>query len=132
MLAQTDVSTEYEALHRQAIVLDRSRRGRMRFTGAKAAEVLTGLVTSDAAALEAGRGQYGAALTAKGRIIADLRIFALADSFLVDVPARAWDGWVALVKKFVNPRLAKYQDESGALRDIGVFGASARHVVAAI
>jgi folate-binding protein YgfZ len=36
------------------------------------------------------------------------------------------------VKKFVNPRLARYRDESETLRDIGIFGASARHVVAAL
>ena len=132
VLAYADVAAEYGALRHGAIVVDRSHRGRMRVSGAKAAEVLTGLVTNDVAGLQPGQGQYAAALTAKGKIIADLRIFADAGSFLIDVPPRAWNGWTSLVKKFVNPRLARYRDESETLRDIGIFGGSARHVVSAL
>jgi folate-binding protein YgfZ len=35
-----------------------------------------------------------------------------------------------MVKKYVNPRLSGYRDESHAIRDIGVFGANARTVTA--
>jgi folate-binding protein YgfZ len=130
VLSYAGVATEYEALRRHAIVVDRSHRGRMRFTGAKAGDVLTGLVTNDVLALTAGHGQYAAALTAKGKIVADLRIFAEDTSYLVDCAPRAVEGWMAMVKKYVNPRLATYVDESTALRDLGVFGSAARHVVA--
>src|SRR3954467_2894985 len=75
VLSYAGVATEYEALHRHAVVFDRSHRGRLRVSGAKAAEVLTGLVTNDVAALTPGQGQYAAALTPKGKIIADMRIF---------------------------------------------------------
>ena len=34
-----------------------------------------------------------------------------------------------MVKKFVNPRIAAHSDENATLRDLGVFGATARHVV---
>jgi folate-binding protein YgfZ len=132
VLAYADVAAEYGAMRHGAIVVDRSHRGRMRVSGAKAGEVITGLVTNDVASLHPGQGQYAAALTAKGKIVADIRIFADAGSFLIDVPPRAWAGWTSLVKKFVNPRLARYRDESETLRDIGIFGASARHVVSAI
>src|SRR5262249_4388149 len=101
VLAYADVAAEYAALRRHAIVVDRSHRGRMRFSGAKAGEVLTGLVTNDVLAIQPGQGQYAAALTPKGKIIADVRLFADAGSYLVDVPPRAWPGWVAMVKKFV-------------------------------
>jgi len=94
--------------------------------------VLTGLVTNDVLALQPGHGLYAAALTAKGRIIADLRIFADEGSFLVDVPARAAEGWLATMKKFVNPRVAPYVDETSSTRDLGLFGGQARHVVAEI
>ena len=115
----------YNALQNGAVVVDRSSRLRMRFSGEKAAESLTGLVTSDVAALSAGRGQYAAALTPKGKVIADTRIFARADGFLVDVTAAAAPGWVAMIRKFVNPRLAKYQDVSQDTGDIGIFGVGA-------
>jgi folate-binding protein YgfZ len=132
VLAYADVTAEYAAMRQGAIVVDRSYRGRMRMSGAKAGEVLTGLVTNDVASLHPGQGQYAAALTAKGKIIADVRVLADAGSYLVDVPPRAWPGWMAMIRKFVNPRLARYRDESESLRDIGIFGASARHVVSAL
>jgi folate-binding protein YgfZ len=129
VLSYSGVENEYDALHRRAIVVNRSHRGRMRFAGEKTAEVLTGLVTNDVTALLPAQGQYAAALTAKGKIVADLRILRFEDSFLTDVSARARDGWFNIVRKYVNPRLAKYTDESSALLSVGVFGAQARNVV---
>ena len=129
VLSYAGVTTEYEALRRHAVVFDRSHRGRMRFSGANAGDTLTGLVTNDVVALAPGQGQYAAALTPKGKIIADVRIFHGGDSFLVDTPLRATEGWSAMIRKYVNPRLTKYTDESVTMRDIGVFGVAARTVV---
>jgi len=132
VLAYGDVQVEYDALRMSAIVVDRSHRGRMRFFGDKAGEALTGLVTNDVLAIQAGHGRYGAALSAKGRIVADLRILAMPGSYLVDAAPRAWPGFVAMVKKYVNPRVSGYRDESHAVRDLGVFGPTARRVVARV
>jgi folate-binding protein YgfZ len=132
VFAYSDVALEYDALRTHAIVIDRSHRGRMRFFGDKSGEALTGLVTSDVVAMHPSHGQYGAALTAKGRILADIRIFASQGSYLVDTPARAWPAFSSMVKKYVNPRISGYRDESHAIRDIGVFGFHARRVVADI
>jgi len=129
VLTYSSVAAEYEAIRRRAIVVNRSHRARMRFAGAKAAEVLTGLVTNDVTALTPGQGQYAAALTPKGKVVADLRILALEDGFLTDAPPRARDGWNAVVRKFVNPRLAKYVDESASLLSLGLYGVQARYVV---
>jgi len=129
VLSYAGVSTEYEALRQHAIVVDRSHRGRMRFTGDKAGETLTGLVTNDVLALAASQGQYAAALTAKGKIVADVRIFRDDESYLVDCPTRAADTWTTTVRKYVNPRVAPYQDESATTKDLGVFGVGARLVV---
>jgi folate-binding protein YgfZ len=129
VLSYAGVTTEYEALHRQAVVFDRSHRGRLRLSGAKAGEMLNGLVTNDIAALAPGQGQYAAALTPKGKIIADLRIFRDESAFLVDSPPRANEGWQATVRKYVNPRIAPYADEGVSTRALGVFGVAARLVV---
>lgn len=130
VLTYSNVTAEYEALRRRAIVVNRSHRARVRFSGAKAAEVLSGLVTNDVGALAVGQGQYAAALTPKGKVVADLRILRVRDEeFLTDASARAREGWLAVVRKFVNPRLATYADVSGDLHTVGVFGAQARYVV---
>ncbi len=121
----------YQALQRGAVVVNRSDRLRMRFSGAKAVESLTGLVTSDVAGLTAGRGQYAAALTPKGKVIADVRIFARDDGFLVDVSPAAAPGWASMIRKFVNPRLAKYEDLGQETGDLGLFGNGATALLGA-
>ncbi len=130
VVAYADATAEYAALRSGAIVVDRSHRGRLRVFGEKGGEALTGLVTNDVLALQPGDGQYGVALTAKGRIIADIRVFAFTGSYLVDTSARAWPGFIGMMRKYVNPRVAGYRDESHSLRDIGIFGPRARQIVA--
>jgi folate-binding protein YgfZ len=51
-------------------------------------------------------------------------------ALLVDVPPRAAAGWEALVRKFVNPRVAPYRRAGNAVRTFGVYGARARDAVA--
>ena len=111
-----------DALRRGAIVVDRSHRGRMRVFGEKSGEALTGLVTNDVLGDAARTWRYAAALSSKGSIVADVRIFAGVASYLVDTSARAWPGCSAMVKKYVNPRVSGYRDDSHAIRDLGVFG----------
>jgi folate-binding protein YgfZ len=123
---------EYSALHNGALFFDRSDRTRMRISGPKATELITGMVTNDVPALVPGEGQYAAALTPKGKIVADLRIFAFDDSLLIDTSAAAAPGWKEMVRKYVNPRIAPYHDLTSELADFGVFGRSARLVVSRI
>jgi len=121
----SDTDRAYHALHHGAVLADRSDRLRMRFSGDKAAESLTGLVTNDVASLSAGQGQYAAALTPKGKVLADLRIFSRAGDFLVDANSAAGPGFFAMIRKFVNPRLAKYEDVTQLTFDLGLFGPGA-------
>jgi folate-binding protein YgfZ len=125
----TTVEQEYAAIRGAAAIVDRSARLRMLFAGDQAAEALTGLVTSDVLSLKPGAGQYAAALTAKGKVIADVRIFVRADDLLVDTSQPAGSGLTAMARKYVNPRLAKFADVSGVLRTVGVFGPLARTLV---
>ncbi len=115
-------ASDYDALRAGAIVLDRSGRGRWRFTGAKAAETLTGLVTNDVLALRPGEGLYAAALTPKGKIVADLRVLRDGDEYVVDTGPAAAAGWRAMARKFVNPRVTPFSEITEHTRDIGLFG----------
>jgi folate-binding protein YgfZ len=141
-----DPAAEYAALRTGALLVDRSHRDRWLLRGARARETLTGLVTNDVAALAPGHGQYAAALTAKGKIVADVRVLAVDDAgdggdgargwldgaaLLVDVPARAADGWGALLRKYVNPRVAPYARVTERVRALGLYGAHARDALAA-
>jgi folate-binding protein YgfZ len=131
-LKYTSVETEYAALRQSAILVDRSHRTRMTLEGDKRLETLTGLVTNDVGALSPGMGQYAAALTPRGKIIADIRVFARESDRLIDVPPRASAGWLAMIRKFVNPRTAKYVDRTDTLADVGVFGVRSAEIVASV
>lgn len=132
VLAYGSAAAEYEAFRTHAVAVDRSHRLRMRFGGDRAAETITGLVTNDVGSLEPGHGCYAVALTPKGRVVSDLRIFRETDGLLVDAPARAAGGWLEMARKYVNPRVTPYADLAATTRDLGIFGPQARHVVAAM
>src|SRR5688572_9074367 len=61
-------ASEYAAMRSGALLIDRGDRVRIRFGGPRAAELVTGLVTSDVLSLSPGEGQYAGALTAKGKV----------------------------------------------------------------
>lgn len=117
-----DPSREYAALRESAGAVRRDERARWVMSGPRAAEVLSGLVTNDVEALTPGTGCYAAALTPKGRIIADVRILRRDEDFFVDVASRAAAGWSAMVRKYVNPRMAQYEDVSATTGCVGCYG----------
>lgn len=109
----------------------RDDRMRMTFSGAGAKAAVGGLVTNDVVALTPGQGQRAAALTVKGRVIAVVRVFDRGDDLLVDSEARSGDGFVAMIKKFVNPRLAKYTVITESTGCLGVYGEGAANALVA-
>ena len=127
-----DIANDYAAFYDGAAMLDLSDRGRMRFLGAGARSALNGVMTSDLATLVAGSGAYGVALTNKGKIVADVTVFASADSFLVDCSVPAWPGWQQLVSKYINPRLATRNDVTESTGSLGIFGPEAQRITAAL
>jgi folate-binding protein YgfZ len=116
------MSTAYDAARESKAFIDRGDRIRFEFTGEKAGESLNGILTNDISKLAPGTGCYAAALTNKGKVIADVRVFALDGRFVVDTSAAAGPGFIALIKKYVNPRLAKYRDISAEFGDVTVVG----------
>lgn len=114
-----------------ALLVDRSARFRMTITGEKAKEALGGLVTNDVVALAAGQGQRAVALTAKGRVIAMVRVFDRGTDLLVDGEASSGEAFVAMIRKFVNPRMAKYAVVTEGTACVGVYGETAARQLAA-
>ena len=111
------------------LLVDRSSRTRMTFSGEKAKESLNGLVTNDVTKLDPGVAMRAAALTAKGRVIALVRIIDRGADLLVDTDAAAGPGFAAMIRKYVNPRLAKYADVTSNTGCLGVYGDGASNVV---
>src|SRR3954449_2083338 len=82
-------TTEYERLRESVGLVDRSWRGKLRFTGGEAAEYLQGQVTNDVEGLEPGTGCYATLLTPKGQIVADMRILRGPDFVWLDAEPRS-------------------------------------------
>lgn len=108
---------------------DRTDRTRLTFDGAQAKSALGGLVTNDVVALTVGTGQRAAALTPKGRVIALCRIFDRGGDLLVDCDAAAGEGLTQMVRKFVNPRLARHAVITELTGCLGVHGETATDVL---
>lgn len=95
-----ELKAELRSLLESAAVLDLSFRGRICLLGNDRARFLHGQVTNDVKKLRPGDGTYAALVTAKGKMVSDLNIFALADELLLDFePGRT---------KVVTERLEKY------------------------
>ena len=124
-------SDSYAALHNGAAFFDLAPRHISAFTGEKAAEALNGLVSNDVMPLAVGKGLYAVALTPKGKMLADVSILRTEpQTYLVETSESAGREWWSMVRKYVNPRLAKYSDLTAAHSTIGVYGPNAPAIIA--
>lgn len=126
------IAADYDAFQEGAALVDLASRGRMRFSGGGAQGALNGLLTCDVAALTPGHGSYGVALTNKGKVLADLWVFAMDDSWVVETSAATWETWKQLVAKYINPRLAKRTDETATTSSFAIAGPGAASIAARI
>lgn len=125
-----DEIAAYEALRSDAVWFESAGHWSS-FRGPKAAEALNGLVTNDVGALKPGDGQHAAALSPKGKIVADMLIIREDDeTFLMTVLRTVSASWLALAQKYVNPRLAKVADETERYATWMIYGARAPQTVA--
>lgn len=82
----TSLEREYESLQEGVGLIDLCYRGKLRLAGDDRRKWLHGLVTQDVTGLPDGRWTSAAALNPQGQMLTELRIFALPDALLVDLP----------------------------------------------
>lgn len=112
------------------LLFDRSSRVRIRFTGPKTIDTVNGLVTNDLVPLKPGQGCYACVLTAKSKILADVRIFRVMDQeLLLDTSHEASSGLLSFFKKYVNPRLSKFEDVTDSTNCFTVAGPKAAEIL---
>lgn len=115
-----------------AVHWDRSAEGRIWVTGADRADWLQGLVTNDVAALAHGRSAYACYLTPQGRLVSDMRVLALEDRFLIDVPPGRAAALVERLGAFVITEDVTLTDATAALARLSVHGPEAWTSLAAL
>jgi folate-binding protein YgfZ len=113
---------QYHALRRSAAIVDRSGRGRLLLSGADRRSYLQGLLSNDILALTAGSGCYATYLTAQGRMIADLRVFELGDSLLVDLDGTLAQAVADRWSQFIFSEDVQVRNVSQTTAQIGIYG----------
>src|SRR4051794_12198993 len=119
-------TTEYERLRESVGLVDRSYRGKLRLTGSEAADYLQGQVTNDVEALEPGAGCYAVLLTAKGQIVADMRVLRGADFIWLDMEPRSVAPMLRNAQMYSIGRDVRTDDVTAAYAILSLIGPAAR------
>jgi folate-binding protein YgfZ len=122
-------TTEYERLRASVGLVDRSYRGKLRFTGGEAADYLQGQVTNDVESLAAGSGQYAALLTPKGQIVADMRILRGPDFIWLDCEPRSIAPLTRNAQMYSIGRDVQTADVSAGYAILSLIGPAAREAL---
>jgi folate-binding protein YgfZ len=120
-----DPAAEYRAAREAAVVIDRVDRGLLRVFGRDPVRMIHGLVSNDVASLEPGGSVYATMLTAKGRLVADLRVIRRDTDLLLEADVGALPGVRRHLSRFVPPLFARVEDAGDAFAVLGLYGPGA-------
>ncbi len=124
-----DAASEYETLAGGVGLTWRGDRSVIRMWGRDPVRMLQGLITNDLATAPAGKAVYGAVLTAKGRMVADLRIVRRETGegieTLFDAAREALPGLREHLQRFVPPMFARWEVADEAFTLLGLYGPEA-------
>lgn len=121
---------DYAAIRFQAGILDLSHRTRLRITGSNRMKFLQGILTNDANTLEPGRGLYAAILSPKGKMQADVTVYALDDWLWADAEAEVAGTLPPILTRYTIGTDATVGDLSLTHGVIGVYGPAAADTLA--
>lgn len=105
-----DPIREHHAVRNGVGLLDLSTRILTRVTGTDRIRFLNGMVTNDIATLAGGTGCYTCLLTPQGKIVADLNVYALHDSHLLEWDSRWTERALDHLNKYVIADDVNFQE----------------------
>lgn len=106
-------------------------RGRLRLTGRDRAAWLQGLVANDLLSLPVGQGMEAAVMNVQGHLLSLLRIFALPEALLIDLPGPTCGRILTMLDQFLIMEQVEIEDRTDATRLYSVQGPRAADAVAA-
>jgi len=127
----TDPVQEYQAVRTKAGLIDLSFRVQVRMTGEDRVSFLHGMLSNDIKGLRTGEGCAATFLTEQGRIVADLRVYALDNCFLLDLDARIKEKTLETLSRFLVADDVELEDLSGTQITLALQGPLATEVLAA-
>jgi folate-binding protein YgfZ len=126
----TDGSAGYAAARGGGVVIDRTDRRFLRVYGRDPVRMLQGLITNDIANAPAERAVYAAVLTAKGRMVADVRVLRRDAELLLETDAAAVEPLTAHLRKYVPPLFARFEAADETWHALSVMGPDAGRLLA--
>jgi glycine cleavage system T protein len=121
---------EYQALQEGVGLIDLSHRGKLRITGRDRKTWLHGQVTQEINGLPDWRGTYAVILDPRGHMVSDMRVFALPDALLADVPAGTEKPIAEYLDGYLIMERAEIEDLSDTWALLSLQGPLASHAVA--
>jgi len=113
---------EYQAVREKAGLIDLSFRVQVRMIGEDRVTFLQGMVSNDIKALRSGDGCAAVLLTEQGRLVADLRVYALDTCLLLDVDARVKEKMIEALSRFIIADDVELEDLSDQQTTIALQG----------
>lgn len=113
---------EYQALHEGVGLVDLSHRQRLLLTGRDRKTWLNGQVTQNVLALPDFHSTYATIITPQGQMVADMRILALPDALLLDLPAGTAAPMAEYLDRYLIMERVDIEDLSDSWAHISVQG----------
>ncbi len=138
------MSTGYEAAVNAVAVFDRADRACLAVGGRAPRQMLNGIMTGTMPpepemgpdGLLGGLACYTAALTPKGKMVSDGRLWLRGaeeeQGFVLEVPTAGREGLLKHLRKFLPPRMASVEEPTGRLRVASVVGPDAAERLASL
>ncbi|MFN2613171.1 MAG: folate-binding protein YgfZ [Solirubrobacterales bacterium] len=109
--ALPELDAQYRVLREETGLIDRSARGKLKLSGAEAAEFLQGQLTNEIEALEPEQGAYAALLNRKGHLRADMRVLRLSpEEIWLDTEPEALEDLRSHLERYKIGRQVKVAD----------------------
>lgn len=121
-----DPLQEYQSVRTQVGLLDLCHRGLLRLTGPDRISFLQGMVSNDVKSLNPRDGIYAAFLDIHGKILADVRIFSMDDSLLLDLWEPLKDKILAHLNRYLIADEVEIADLTGQYSTLSPQGPKAR------
>jgi aminomethyltransferase len=117
-----DPAGEYHAVREAAGVFPLTWRGTLRFVGPDRRQWLHGQVTNDVVGLADGSWNEAAVLNIQGHMLAELRVFALPDALLADLPAAIVSTTAQTLDRYLIMERVEIEDATEEFRLFSVQG----------
>jgi tRNA-modifying protein YgfZ len=122
----------YKALREHAAWIDLSGRGKIRVSGEDRVRFLHAMTTNHVEQLAPSQGQYAFFLNSQGRILADVYLFDLGESFLLDTEPETTDKIFRHLDKYIIADDVTLADETAEWSTLGIEGPDAAAAIEAL